>query len=199
MGMLVLYAQSADEIGVTGNPPKSEESITEKNGAVDGKSGDRGQVSTSGPEGERGGAVTPQDQAKKGNRKAEKKEEKRPAPQHETAAVKDVPDKKEEPANPFSGKGMLVVDEGDEALRRIPGIVITKRRGIEEESIVSIPGDAPQKDAEQDHEGLMGMSGNTTKTAAKIAIVALIFIIFILYRARSGRSSRRVVRTYPKK
>jgi hypothetical protein len=130
-------------------------------------------------------------QEKKETRQARKKEEKRPT--DKTAA------KEETAAAPFNSKGLLLVDEGDESLRRIPDIVIQKRRVAAEDSIVRIPGDAQQKSSEPEHRGFMGMSDDTAKTAAKVSIVVLIFVIYLLYRMRSKGSRRRVMRTFPKK
>ncbi|MBN1532193.1 MAG: hypothetical protein JXA20_05985 [Spirochaetes bacterium] len=135
-------------------------------------------------------------QEKKETRQTRKKEERRTEADN---AAKDPAVKEESEAPPFVSKGLLMVDEGDEPLRRIPDIVLPKRRGAAEDSIVHIPGDEQQKNGEQEHRGFMGMSDDTAKTAAKVSIVILIFVIYLLYRMRSKGSRRRVVRTFPKK
>lgn len=125
---------------------------------------------------------------------AKKKAEKTAQPIKEEEKGKEDNDT----APPFSGKGLLVVDEGAEVIRRIPGIVIAKTED-KTSTVVEIPSDTEQKAEPEDSSGFLGMSDEKTETMAKIAIVAIIFIIFLLYRVRSRRSGKRIVRTYLKK
>jgi len=127
-----------------------------------------------------------------------KKEEKKAAAPSAKAQEGDETDKGKEDNSSFNGQGLLLVDEGDESIRRIPGIVITKSRD-KSNAIVQIPADVENKSDTRDSNGLFGMSSEKTETVAKVAIVILIFIIFLLYRMRSRTSGRRVVRTFPKK
>jgi len=199
-----LHAQDAESQTPADKHTGSDSSALEinKSGSSDEKKDTAGPVSPDGekdksrPDGKTGVNKNPAQKQKATAPKLQpKKDEKKDAAQKEKNESSEAEtDKKIN----FNGHGLLITDEGDETIRRIPGVTIEKKQPAAE-NIVKIPSETVEVNTPPDEDGLFGMSRSRTVTVAKVFFVVFLFLMFILYRAKTRGSRKRVVRMYHKK
>ena len=99
--------------------------------------------------------------------------------------------------------GLLELNDDELKFMRIPGLVSVKN--VEPPAVIeTAEGDAVKTaeaddEADENNDGILGMSKETSDVVTRIALVMLVVIIFVLYRLRSRGGSRKVLRSYPKR
>ena len=136
--------------------------------------------------------------AREAKRLADKKaEEKRLAEQRKRELERADEQKAEVTASDTSsiGKSLLMIDHGNLAHQRIPGITVQQEEpGLD---IVKISDESVSEEEKSPSKG--GVFGAHTDTIAKWGLLVFVFVIFLIYKARSKRTRRKVVRTITKR
>jgi hypothetical protein len=134
-------------------------------------------------------------------RSPEPRAETRQGGSQRSVAVEPAKEVSRPAAAPSASMGLLELKDDSLKFSRIPGIQpapkIAAPQALETAAAESVAENSEV--ADEDGEGLLGMSRERGDTVTRIALVLLIVVIVVLYRIRSKGGGRRVVRSYPKR